>query len=138
MEPVSSVIYTLFRGTPRHAEWIVACLEGAWPGLLGERLAAMCRPVGLEGARLEIRVLDAAWVEPLRGCSGDLLERIQQATGNEVRSIKLSPPRPQADRTALSLWRSATPSQCLALVISSHAGPHFTVCSFWRRGCFEL
>jgi hypothetical protein len=92
MEPVSSVIYSLFRGTSRHAEWVVACLEGAWPGLLGERLAAMCRPVNLEGTRLEICVLDPAWVEPLRECSGDLLERIQQATRSEVRSIKLLPP----------------------------------------------
>lgn len=89
MEPVSSVIYSLFRGTPRHAEWVVACLEGAWPGLLGDKLAAMCRPAGLEGRRLTIQVLEPAWLEPLRGCSADILERIRQATGDEVLSILL-------------------------------------------------
>ncbi len=86
------MIYSLFRGSPRHAPWVVACLEGAWPGLLGERLAAMCRPAALEGATLRIRVLDKVWLEPLRDCSADLLERIRRTAGDEIRSLEFLPP----------------------------------------------
>jgi hypothetical protein len=89
MEPVSTVIYALFRGSPQHADWVVSCLEGAWPGLLGDKLSEMCTPAGLEGTRLTIQVLDPSWLEPLRGCSGEILERIRQATGGEVRSVRL-------------------------------------------------
>ncbi len=93
MQPVSSVIYSLFRGSPRHAEWVVACLQGAWPGLLGERLAAACRPARFEDSRLLVEVLDETWLEPLRSCSAELLARIRTATGDEVRSLQLCAPR---------------------------------------------
>ncbi len=87
MQPVSSVIYSLFRGSPRHDEWVVACLEGAWTGLLGERLATACKPVRFERSSLLVEVLDEAWIEPLRSCSAELLARIRTATGGEVQCV---------------------------------------------------
>ncbi len=89
MEPVGQIVYSIFRGTPRHDEWVLACLQGAWPGLAGERLAAVCRPCSYSEFRLMIEVLDPAWEEPLREIGGELLARIRTATGGEVRVLKL-------------------------------------------------
>ncbi len=87
MEPISQVLYGLFRGTPRHSEWVVACLEGAWPALVGDRIATVCRPSFFEGGRLRIEVTDAAWAAPLREMSAELLTRIRKGTADEVREI---------------------------------------------------
>ena len=87
MDPISQVLYGLFRGTPQHGEWVIACLEGAWPALLGERIAGVCRPASYENSRLSIEVTDGAWVEPLREMTSELLDRIRKGTGNEVREI---------------------------------------------------
>ncbi len=87
MEPLSRILFGLFRGTPRHGEWVIACLEGAWPTLVGERIAGVCRPVAFEGSRLTIEVLDSAWLEPLKEMAAELLARIQKGTSDEVREI---------------------------------------------------
>ncbi len=87
MEPLSKVLFGLFRGTPRHAEWVIACLEGAWPNLVGERIAGVCRPAHFGDSRLTVEILDPAWAEPLRDMMPELLLRIREGTGNEVREI---------------------------------------------------
>ncbi|NWG14168.1 MAG: DUF721 domain-containing protein [Acidobacteria bacterium] len=88
MEPVSEVLFSLFRGTPRHEEWVVSCLEGAWPGLLGERLACVCRPLALEKSRLVVEVLDPLWVQALADLQEEMLAKLQAATGGAVRSLR--------------------------------------------------
>src|SRR5687768_4716535 len=92
MESLSNVLFTLYRGTPQHAEWIVACLQGAWPGIVGDRLARVCRPVSWNDYRLVIQVEDADWKQNLRALEGELLAKVRSASGNEVRelSIKLN------------------------------------------------
>ena len=90
MEPISNVLFGLFRGTPRHGEWVVACLEGAWPALVGERIAGVCRPARVEGSVLTIEVLDGAWEEPLREMRTELLQRISQGTGNTVSDLQFA------------------------------------------------
>jgi predicted nucleic acid-binding Zn ribbon protein len=87
MERISTLLFGLYRGTPRHNDWVVACLEGMWAGLLGERIAQACRPAGFRNARLTIQILNPAWTEPLREMERDLLLRIGGATGNEVRHL---------------------------------------------------
>jgi predicted nucleic acid-binding Zn ribbon protein len=89
MEPVSTVIYSLFRGTPQHAEWVLACLEGAWPGILGDRLAAACRPSRFSDGKLTVLAADAEWAKALRGLQHELAYRIRQATAGEVLEIRI-------------------------------------------------
>jgi hypothetical protein len=88
MRPLSDVLFGLYRGTPQHGEWVVACLEGSWPALLGERLAAVCRPRRLDGGCLLIEIIDPSWADALRGMRTELCDRIGSATRNEVRQVK--------------------------------------------------
>ncbi len=87
MESVSNTIYTLYRGTPFHCEWIVACLDGAWNGVLGDRIANTCRPVALRNSDLVVEVMEKAWFPVLSGMKQELLQRIHHATGGEVRQL---------------------------------------------------
>ncbi len=87
MEPVSTVLFSLFRGTPQHEEWVVSCLGGAWPGLLGDRLAAICRPLALKKSRLVVEVTDPLWSQALVDLQEQILAKLQAATGGEVRSL---------------------------------------------------
>ena len=88
MEPVSGIIFELFRGSERHGSWIVACLEGAWPRLLGARLAGVCVPVEWERGRLMVEVRDRGWVDTLGAMKAELLERIRLATGGRVTQLE--------------------------------------------------
>ena len=92
MESISSILFTLFRGSPQHGEWVIACLEGAWGGLVGDRICRVCRPLSFTNSSLTIEVLDAAWEEPLRGMKPELLLRIRQVTGDEVRELYFTVP----------------------------------------------
>ena len=92
MESISSILFTLFRGSPQRDEWVVACLEGAWRGLLGDRISRVCRPLSFHDACLTIEVQDAAWEESLREMTPKLLLRIRQATGDEVRELQFTVP----------------------------------------------
>lgn len=92
MESLSGVLFSLYRGTPQHGEWVVACLQGAWSGIVGDRIARACRPVSWNDYRLVIQVEDADWKQNLRALEGELLAKVRSASGNEVRelSIKLN------------------------------------------------
>ncbi len=87
MEPASKAVYALFRDTPRHGDWVVACLQAAWPALLGETLAPACRPRSLAHARLTIEIVDPMWADAVRHLEGEILARIGEATGGLVRSL---------------------------------------------------
>jgi hypothetical protein len=87
MEAVSSILYSLYRGTPLHPEWVVACLEGAWKGFLGEKVANMCRPRALSQTELVVEVLDKDWLPALSSMKKEISLRIRQATGGEVQSL---------------------------------------------------
>ena len=91
MEPISPILYSLFRGTPRHSDWVLACLQGAWPGLLGSKLARVCRPCRFDQGRLGIEVLDQSWTEALRACEPEVLQKVRTATGGEVHSVFFKP-----------------------------------------------
>jgi uncharacterized membrane protein len=89
MEPVSGILFSLYRGTQHHGEWIVACLEGAWPGIMGERLAKVCRPLAFKDFDLVVEITDAAWERALRSVKKNIAEKLRAATSGEVRSITL-------------------------------------------------
>jgi hypothetical protein len=90
LEKLFNVLVLLHRGTPKHGEWVVACLEGAWPGLLGERLAAKCRPVRFEDSELVIEMLDSDWATAINGVKPVLLEKLRAATAGEVKTIAVA------------------------------------------------
>ena len=90
MEPVFGMLFSLFKEKPNHGQWVIACLEGAWPKLLGDRLAAVCRPVRFENADLLIEILDREWDQAVKSVKPALLEKLQAATANEVKTITFS------------------------------------------------
>ncbi len=89
MEPVSNIIFSVFRGTAQHEDWVLSCLEGAWPGIVGERLASACRPRTFKAAHLIVEVTDPEWASGLKGLEDELLKKIEAATGGEVRSLEI-------------------------------------------------
>jgi len=84
---------SLYRGMPNHGEWMVACLQGAWPKLVGERLAKVCRPVALENSMLEIQIDDRDWEDALRSIQPMLLKKLQTVTSGEVTALSFRTPR---------------------------------------------
>jgi predicted nucleic acid-binding Zn ribbon protein len=90
MKPVSNIIFSIFRGTAQHDDWVLSCLEGAWPTLVGERLASACRPRTFKEPHLIVEVIDPEWVPALKSMKGELLAKIEAATGGEVRSLELA------------------------------------------------
>lgn len=92
MKPLFPVLFSLCKGQPNQGQWVVACLEGAWPGILGERLAAVCRPVSFEKSNLRIEILDGDWDRAVKSVAPALLEKLRAATASEVKSLSFSRP----------------------------------------------
>ncbi len=90
MEPVSNIIFSVFRGTAQHEDWVLSCLEGAWSRMVGERLASVCRPRKFKAAHLVVEVTDPEWTPGLKGLEEELLRKIESATGGEVRSLEIA------------------------------------------------
>jgi predicted nucleic acid-binding Zn ribbon protein len=89
MESISNLIFSLFRGTPQHADWVTACLQGAWERIVGPGIARACRPAALSGTELLVSVQDATWEATLRSLRDQMLEKVRLATGGEVQSLRL-------------------------------------------------
>jgi hypothetical protein len=89
MEQLFSVLFSANRKTPIHGEWMVACLKGAWPKILGEKLAAACRPARFENSRLIVELLDDNWADAVNSIRSALLEKLRIATAGEVKSIAI-------------------------------------------------
>jgi len=89
LEKLFGVLFSIYRGTPRHREWVLACLQGAWPKLIGEKLAAVCKPASFDGSALAIEVLDRQWEDAIRSVRLALLDKLQSATAGEVTRISV-------------------------------------------------
>jgi len=92
MDALKDVLFTLFRKTPHHDSWVIACLEGAWSGILGEGIARICRPLKLLHGELVIEVLDPAWKPALSGMKAELARRLRSASGGAVTGVKFRLP----------------------------------------------
>jgi hypothetical protein len=90
LEPLRHVLFSLYKGQSNHGQWVVACLEGSWTKLLGERLAAVCRPASFEDSDLRIEIFDQEWDQAMKSVKPVLLEKLRAATANEVKSISFS------------------------------------------------
>jgi len=84
MEPIATLLFKIYKGTPQHADWMVACLQGAWPSLVGERLAQVCRPCAFSQSMLMIEITDPDWEGALRATEPELREKLRRATDDEV------------------------------------------------------
>jgi hypothetical protein len=89
MESVFSALFSLHRGTPHHGEWVVACLQGAWMNLVGERLAAVCQPVSFKDSELTIKVLDKSWEGAILNLKPELLDKLKAVTACDFKNIKM-------------------------------------------------
>ncbi len=87
MESISNVLFSHYRDTPYHGEWVVAFLQGAWAGMLGDKIAGVCRPAALRGRELVVEVDDGAWLSALSSMKTELLARICRVAGQEVREL---------------------------------------------------
>jgi hypothetical protein len=90
LEQLFSVLVSLHHETPRHGEWVVACLQGAWPKLIGHRLASVCRPAAFKDSELVVEIIDRDWEEAVRSVEPALLEKLRAATAGVVKSISLT------------------------------------------------
>ena len=90
MENLFGVLFSLYLGTPKHGEWVVACLQGAWPRLLGDRLAAVCRPASFDNSTLAIEILDPKWEEAVKSVRSALQERLRSVSSGIVNTISVT------------------------------------------------
>jgi hypothetical protein len=89
LDQLFGVMFSLGRGMPNKSEWVIACLEGAWPKLLGERLAGVCRPVSFRGAELVIEIRGRDWEDAIKNIRPALLEKLRAATAGEIASLSI-------------------------------------------------
>jgi hypothetical protein len=58
--------------------------------LVGDRLAAMCRPVCLKDNELIVEILDPDWVEAVKGVESPLQEKLETVTMGIVKTLSFS------------------------------------------------
>jgi hypothetical protein len=87
MKPIASVLLRLFRDSPQHPVWVLAYLEGSWESIVGDGIARVCRPRGLDNRNLLIEILDPSWERAFKSMERDMLEKIRQFAANEVTRI---------------------------------------------------
>jgi hypothetical protein len=96
LKQLFSILLLLHRGTQKHSEWVLACLEGAWPNLVGDRLAAVCRPARFEDSELIVEILDRDWEGAVKNIKPVLLEKLRAATSEEIKTLSFRK-RPAVD-----------------------------------------
>jgi hypothetical protein len=89
LEQIFGVLLSLFNGQADSSEWIVACLESAWPKLVGEKLAYVCRPVSFNGKELIIEIADRGWKDAIANLQPALLKKLQTATDGRISAISV-------------------------------------------------
>jgi hypothetical protein len=90
LKPLFSVLLEIYRGKPLHNDWVIACLEGAWTKLVGDRLAAVCRPVSLKDSKLIVEILDPEWEDAVKGVQSALQQKLQNVTMGIVKTLSFS------------------------------------------------
>ena len=83
-EVLGSVLDALAAGRPWSAGIALGELGRRWEGVVGQRLAAECTPVALEGGLLMIRASSAAWAAQIRFLEKEIRARANDALAAEV------------------------------------------------------
>jgi hypothetical protein len=89
LEQVFSALFSLHRGTPHYGEWVIACMQGSWSKIVGERLAEACRPVQYSKSELVIEILDKSWEDAVKNLKLELLDKLRAMTSCKINSIKM-------------------------------------------------
>jgi hypothetical protein len=89
LEKAFGVLFSVWRGTPTQGDWAIACLQGAWPKIIGDRLAGVSAPVSFDGSTLVIEVKDPQWNEIVDSVRAALLEKLRGATAGEIRKLRI-------------------------------------------------
>jgi len=97
--PVSESLDRLLRGLGGSDGAPLRAVHGAWPELVGERVAAHAVPVLVRRGRLQVTIDDPAWATQVRFLEGDLLRRFDELLGvGVIQGIDVSVRRPGVDR----------------------------------------
>lgn len=87
MGDIAATLHGIMRkGRLRLSEAEIALFE-AWPGVVGEAIAAASVPERIEGDVLTVLVGDAAWTAQLRLMKQDIIDKLH-AAGRPVRDIR--------------------------------------------------
>ena len=62
----------------------LAAVQAAWPGAVGEQLAAVATPTSERQKTLTIECADAVWAQELDLMQETLLERLRDAVGDQA------------------------------------------------------
>jgi hypothetical protein len=89
VERLFGVLLSIHHGTPKHGEWVTACLQGAWPKIIGEKLASVCRPAAFADAELVVEVVEPGWEATLESVQPVLLEKLRAASSGLVKTVSL-------------------------------------------------
>ena len=54
-----------------------------WPEIVGEDVAAHCRPVSIDGDTLTVAASDPTWASELKWLEKDLVRRLGEVTGSD-------------------------------------------------------
>ena len=71
----------LERAAPRTP---LAAVQAAWPQAVGERVAAVSRPVSEVSGAVLVECEDSVWAEELNLMQGQLLARLREALGDSA------------------------------------------------------
>jgi predicted nucleic acid-binding Zn ribbon protein len=83
-QPFGAVLARLIQARGWQRPAAEALVFGAWPKVVGEEVAAHCRPVKLEAGELVIEAESTAWATQLRLLASSLLVRIAGEVGHGV------------------------------------------------------
>lgn len=62
----------------------LAAVQRAWPGAVGEAIAAQAQPVAERAGRVTVACRSAVWAQELDLMSTELIERLNRALGRPV------------------------------------------------------
>ena len=83
-QPLGAVLDRLVKARGWQRPAAEATVFANWPKVVGEEIAAHCRPVKLEGGELTIEAESTAWATQLRLLAGRLLAGIARQIGDNV------------------------------------------------------
>lgn len=62
----------------------LAAVQAAWDGVVGERIAAVARPVSERGGEVQVSCSDSVWAQELDLMQGQLIERLEDKLGAQA------------------------------------------------------
>jgi predicted nucleic acid-binding Zn ribbon protein len=82
--PVAAAVEHVLRHLGAPPPDALATVFGAWPRLVGPRIAEHAEPVAVRDGTLVVRAQDPAWASQLRWLERELVERLADALGGGV------------------------------------------------------